>query len=89
MTNLPYVSIIVPVFNAKNLNRCLNSISHQTLNNLEVICVDDGSTERSGKICEGYARKDPRFKVFHKKNEGASATRKFGVENESRLFTTD
>ena len=83
----PAVSIIVPVYNAeKTLKRCLDSLVNQTLKELEIICVDDGSTDQSGEICDEYARKDPRFKVFHKKNEGVSATRQFGVENASGQF---
>lgn len=79
---MPSVSVIVPVYNAeKTLKRCLDSLANQALEELEIICVDDGSTDRSGEICDEYARKDPRFKVFHKKNEGVSATRQFGVDN--------
>ena len=62
------ISIIVPVYNTeKFLAQCLDSICRQTLNNLEFLVIDDGSTDRSGAICDEYAARDPRIKVFHKK----------------------
>ena len=80
----PAVSVIVAVFNAEStLSRCLDSIRFQTLKDIEVILVDDGSTDRSPSICDGYARSDPRIKVFHKHNEGVSATRQYGLEHAS------
>lgn len=64
------VSVIVPVYNVeKYLKRCVESILSQTMENLEIILVDDGSTDQSGTICDEYAKKDNRIKVVHKKTE--------------------
>lgn len=65
------VSIIVPVYNTSlYLRECLNSIKNQTLKDIEVIVVDDGSTDSSPAICDEYAVSDERFKVFHNQNQG-------------------
>ena len=78
------VSVIVAVFNAeKTLRRCLDSLASQTIDSIEFICIDDGSTDASPVILDSYAAQDGRFKVFHKKNEGVSATRQFGLEHVS------
>lgn len=76
-------SIIIPVYNTgKYLNRCFDSVLSQTFKNWEVIIVDDGSTDKTTiKICDEYARRDSRFKVFHKKNEGSLLTRVYGGEH--------
>ena len=75
------VSIIVTVYNAENtLIRCLNSIIYQTYRNLEIIVVDDGSTDESSKICDQYKNNDQRITVIHKKNGGVSAARNSGLE---------
>jgi glycosyltransferase involved in cell wall biosynthesis len=80
MTN-DLISVIIPVYNAdKYLIACLDSIKNQTYPNLEVLLIDDGSTDNSGKICDEYAEKDHRFKVFHKPNGGVSSARNFGLE---------
>ena len=76
----PKVSVIVPVYNTeKYLNQCLDSILKQTMSTLEVICVDDGSTDNSWAILQEYAIKDPRVKIFKQKNQGVSAARNFGI----------
>lgn len=75
------LSIIVPIYNVeKYIKKCLDSIVAQKTNNIEIICIDDGSTDNSGFICEQYAKKDKRFKVFHKKNGGVSSARNLGLE---------
>ncbi len=74
------ISIIVPVYNvATSLQKCLNSILCQTYTNLEIILVEDGSTDSSGAICDAYASKDSRIKVIHKKNSGLVEARKTGI----------
>lgn len=75
------ISIIVPVYNVeKYLVQCLNSICNQTYKNLQIILVDDGSEDLSGKICDEYQEKDKRIHVIHKKNEGLSEARNVGVQ---------
>ena len=75
------VSIIVPVYNVEDyLTECIESAIKQTYHNLEIILVDDGSTDTSGKICDMYACKDDRIKVFHKQNGGLSDARNTGIE---------
>lgn len=79
MTN-PLVSIIVPVYNAqKGLSRCLESICSQTYQELEIIVLNDGSTDDSLAICEQFRAKDPRIVVVDKENEGVSCTRNAGL----------
>ena len=78
----PMISVIVPVYNVENcLIRCLNSILNQANQNFELLLIDDGSTDKSGKICDEYAFKDSRIHVFHKNNNGVSSARNFGLEN--------
>ncbi len=75
------VSVIVPIYNVeKYLNRCVDSVLSQTLTDLEVILVDDGSPDNCGKICDQYAEKDGRIKVVHKKNGGLSSARNAGLD---------
>lgn len=79
--NTPLISVIVPIYNVEQfLEKCLTSISSQTYKNLEVILVDDGATDNSGKICDKYAECNPNFKVVHKKNGGLSDARNTGLE---------
>ena len=74
------ISIIVPVYNVdKYLNKCIDSIVNQTYKNLEIILINDGSTDNSGKICDEYANKDNRIKVIHKANGGISDARNKGL----------
>lgn len=81
------ISIIVPVYNCeKYLEQCIDSILNQTYKNLEIILVNDGSTDLSGEICDKYAQKDCRIRVFHQKNSGAQAARSFGIENASGVY---
>ena len=68
---MPKVSAIIPVYNVeKYLRECLDSVINQTLKDIEIICVDDGSTDNSGKIIDEYATKDKRIVVIHKANGG-------------------
>lgn len=74
------VSVIVPVYNAKStLKRCIDSIACQTLQDIEVILVDDGSTDGSGQVCDEFAEIDKRIRVIHKENGGLVSARKAGV----------
>ncbi len=74
------VSVIVPVYNVeKQLPRCLDSLLAQTHQDLEVLLVDDGSKDSSGIICDQYAQKDSRFRVFHKENGGLSSARNYAI----------
>lgn len=77
----PLLSVIVPVYKAeKYIHRCVNSILNQTLEDLELILVDDGSPDNSGAICDEYAQKDARVKVLHKENGGAASARNAGLD---------
>lgn len=77
----PKISIIVPVYNVeKYIDKCIESILSQTLNEFELILVNDGSTDSSGKICDEYATKDSRIKVIHKNNGGVSSARNVGID---------
>lgn len=76
------VSIIVPVYNVeKYVSVCIDSIVHQSYRNIEIILVDDGSTDKSGVICDKWQKKDRRIKVIHKKNGGLSSARNVGLDN--------
>lgn len=75
------ISVIVPVYNVeKYLSKCLDSIINQTYKNLEIILIDDGSTDDSGKICDEYSKMDKRVKVFYQQNQGVSAARNKGID---------
>ncbi len=75
------ISIIVPVFQVEeHLTKCIESILQQTYTNLDIILIDDGSTDRSAEICERYAKTDSRIRVFHTENKGVSATRNYGLK---------
>lgn len=79
---LPKVSVTVPVYNtSKYLKKCLDSLSLQTLIEIEFILVDDGANDGSGEICDQYAKKDSRFKVIHQSNGGSSKARQTGLNN--------
>jgi glycosyltransferase involved in cell wall biosynthesis len=80
-SNPPFISIIIPVYNkGQYLKRCFESLIDSTFSDVEIILVNDGSTDSSGEICEEYQRKDKRFKVFHQLNAGVSAARNKGID---------
>lgn len=79
---MPKVSVIVPVYNTeKYLAECIESILNQTLEDLELILVNDGSTDKSGLICDTFAKEDSRIKVIHQDNGGVCAARNIGLDN--------
>jgi len=79
---MPYFSVIVPVYNDDiHLSRCLDSILSQTYTEFECFLIDDGSTDNCPVICDNYSKKDKRINVYHKKNEGISKTRQFGLDH--------
>lgn len=80
--SFPKISVIVPVYNVEQyLPRCIDSILSQTFTDFELLLIDDGSTDKSGMICDEYAKKDNRIRVFHKKNGGVSSARNVGLDN--------
>lgn len=87
--NSPLITVIVPIYNtAKYLPKCLDSIISQTYQNLEIICIDDGSTDDSGKIIDQYAKKDHRIKTIHQSNQGQSAARNAGLKTTTGTFVS-
>ena len=75
------ISIAVPVYNVeKYISKCIESLLSQTQKDIEIILVDDGSTDNSGLICDDYAQKDKRIRVIHKQNGGLGAARQSGLE---------
>ena len=84
---MPTVSIIVPVYKSEQfINRCIDSILQQTYRDYELLLIDDGSPDNSGKICDEYAKADSRIKVIHQKNQGASAARNRGITEATGKF---
>lgn len=81
MTNI-LISVIIPVFNAeKYLDECIKSILNQSEKNIEIIIIDDGSTDNSYKICLKYQKEDKRIKIFRQENKGVSSARNLGIQN--------
>ena len=75
------ISVIIPVYNVKDfLEECINSVINQSYQNLQILLIDDGSKDESGKLCDLFSKKDSRISVFHKKNGGLSDARNFGLE---------
>ena len=80
MKNNPCISVIVPIYNVElYLKECINSICNQTYNNLQIILVDDGSTDNSLTICRQYQKEDTRIRVIHQEHAGPVAARKTGI----------
>ena len=78
----PLVSVIIPVYNvSRYLPQCLDSVTGQTYQNLEIVIIDAGSTDRSGDICDQYAERDDRIRVIHSENRGLASARNLGLEN--------
>lgn len=89
MNKYPLISVIVPVYNVEQyLSRCVESILEQTFQNWELLLIDDGSLDCSGDICEEYAKKDSRIRVFHKENGGVSSARNLGIDNANGEWIT-
>ena len=83
------ISVVVPVYNVeKYLQRCVESIINQTEKDIEIILVDDGSTDKSGSICDEYLGKDSRILVIHQKNQGLSVARNVGIKNSKGDYIT-
>lgn len=81
------ISVIIPVYNSMDcLERCVRSVCAQTYGNLEILLVDDGSTDRTGELCERLAREDERIRVCHKENGGASSARNMGIGRASGAY---
>lgn len=84
---LPLISIIVPIYNSENtIQRCIISLINQTYKALEIILIDDGSSDASGQICDSYSIIDKRIKTYHKKNEGVSVARNLGISKAQGEF---
>lgn len=85
----PLISVIVPVYNVSAyLDRCMQSLVGQTYRNLEIILVDDGSTDNSGQLCDLWAEKDSRIRVIHRKNNGLSQARNTGLDAATGEYIT-
>lgn len=84
---MPKISVIVPVYNVEEyLHRCIDSVLNQTFTNIELILVDDGSTDNSGKICDEYQMIDDRVIVIHQENAGAAVARNTGIDKSTGEF---
>ena len=84
---MPKISVIVPVYNTgKHLSRCIDSILNQSFIDFELLLIDDGSTDGCGAICDAFAEKDKRIRVFHRENKGSAASRFFGFNMSAGTF---
>lgn len=84
MSPIGKISVVVPVYNvAEYLQQCVDSILNQTYSDLEVILIDDGSTDDSGVLCDAFARRDDRVKVTHQPNSGLARARNIGLSQAS------
>ncbi len=89
MERKPKISVIVPVYNnEKYLSECVDSLIDQTLKDIEILLIDDGSTDNSGVLCDQYAQQDTRIRVIHKENEGLGLTRNYGLREATGTYFT-
>jgi len=89
MKNQPLLTVIVPCYNVdKYVDKCISSIVNQTYSNLDILLIDDGSTDTTGMICDAWQEREKRIRVIHKQNEGASYARKIGIENATAAYIT-
>lgn len=89
MNSNPLISIIIPVYNAKKyIQDCIESVFSQTYHNLEIVLVDDGSTDGSEQLVDDYAKSDQRFKTFHQHNQGLSSARNTGLKHTTGQYVT-
>lgn len=87
--DLPKISVIVAVYKAENyLHFCIDSLLSQTFHDFEILLIDDGSPDNSGKICDEYAKKDIRIRAFHKENGGVASARQCGIEHARGEYVT-
>ena len=83
------ISIVIPIYNAeKTLRRCIDSAVNQTYRGIEIILVDDGATDNSGRICDEYAERDARIRVIHKRNGGVCDARNAGTQAVTTTWLT-
>lgn len=84
----PKISVIIPVYKAeKYIHKCITSLFNQTFKDYEILLIDDGSPDNSGKICDYYAQKDTRIRVVHKENGGVSSARQCGIDHAKGEYT--
>lgn len=89
MNNKPLVSIVIPAYNVEQfISHCINSCVGQSVNQIEIIVVDDGSTDSTGKILDTWSARDSRIKIIHQRNSGVSAARNKGIENSTGEYIT-
>ena len=87
--NQPLLTVIVPCYNVEDyVNKCISSIANQTYSNLEILLIDDGSTDSTGTICDAWQERDSRICVIHKQNEGLAYARKTGIEHTKAEYVT-
>ncbi len=87
--NNPLISVVIPIFNGQNhMRRCVDSVINQTYKNLEIVLINDGSTDSTPAICDEYARLDSRVRVHHKENGGLSDARNVGIDISSGEYIT-
>ena len=83
------ISIVVPIYNSEScLAECIESITRQDFRNIEIILVNDGSTDNSGYICDSYAQTDPRITIIHQENKGRIVAREIGTETAKGEWVT-